>query len=52
MKLGITDHLISGIEAGAIMVFVTNPMWLIKTRLQLQVNGDVQSKQYRGLRGV
>ncbi|CAM9194312.1 unnamed protein product [Choristocarpus tenellus] len=29
-------HLGSGMVAGAAMVFVTNPVWMIKTRMQLQ----------------
>jgi solute carrier family 25 (mitochondrial folate transporter), member 32 len=29
-------HLLSAFEAGIIMVFLTNPLWLIKTRMQLQ----------------
>lgn len=29
-------HLFSAFEAGIIMVFLTNPLWLIKTRMQLQ----------------
>ncbi len=33
-------HLISAWEAGTICVFLTHPIWLIKTRFQLQVNVD------------
>jgi hypothetical protein len=29
------DHLVSAFEAGVIMVFVSNPLWLIKTRMQV-----------------
>jgi len=32
-------HLLSAFEAGIIMVFLTNPLWLIKTRMQLQPGG-------------
>ena len=35
-KLGVTDHLLSGVEAGVTLVFAFNPLWLIKTRLALQ----------------
>lgn len=35
-QLRTKDHLLSGIEAGAYMVFITNPLWLLKTRLQTQ----------------
>lgn len=30
------DHLSSGVEAGVILVFLFNPLWLIKTRMALQ----------------
>jgi solute carrier family 25 folate transporter 32 len=35
-KLGVFDHLTSGVEAGAILVCLFNPIWLVKTRLALQ----------------
>lgn len=35
-KLRVQDHLLAGIEAGCIMVVITNPLWVMKTRLQLQ----------------
>lgn len=35
-KLGVFDHLLSGIEAGSILVLLFNPVWLVKTRLALQ----------------
>ena len=43
-----TDHLLAGIEAGVILVFLTNPLWLIKTRLQLQGVGVDPTKRYKG----
>eukprot|EP00301_Raphidiophrys_heterophryoidea_P020866 c5453_g1_i2.p1 GENE.c5453_g1_i2~~c5453_g1_i2.p1 ORF type:complete len:311 (-),score=70.55 c5453_g1_i2:108-1040(-) len=43
-------HLMASVEAGAILVFLTNPIWLVKTRLQLQQRGvgDANS-HYRGM---
>ncbi len=35
-QLTSVHHLLSAFEAGVIMVFLTNPLWLIKTRMQLQ----------------
>lgn len=46
------DHLAAGFEAGVIMVMFTNPMWLIKTRLQLQgstAEGVAKHRQYSGI---
>ena len=37
-QLSTVDHLLSGVEAGVYMVFLTSPLWLIKTRLQIQHN--------------
>jgi len=46
-KLNSIDHLLAVVEAGAIMVFITNHLWLIKTRLQLQ-GKDPSVKKYSG----
>jgi solute carrier family 25 folate transporter 32 len=46
-KLGPFDHLVAGTQAGVVMVFLTNPIWLIKTRLQLQ-GSRPEAPQYRG----
>jgi hypothetical protein len=51
-KLDTSDHLLAGIEAGAIMVLVTNPLWLMKTRLQLQTDhGPTAKYHYKGFSG-
>ena len=34
--LNAAQHLAAGFQAGGIMVFMTNPLWLIKIRMQLQ----------------
>lgn len=33
------DHLVSAAEAGALVCLFTNPIWLVKTRMQLQTPG-------------
>ena len=48
VRLRAIDHLFAGVEAGAIMVFLTNPLWLIKTRLQIQGQHCGKLKQYNG----
>eukprot|EP00002_Diphylleia_rotans_P000666 TRINITY_DN10342_c0_g1_i1.p1 TRINITY_DN10342_c0_g1~~TRINITY_DN10342_c0_g1_i1.p1 ORF type:complete len:345 (+),score=65.21 TRINITY_DN10342_c0_g1_i1:121-1155(+) len=35
--LGVTDHFLSGCFAGLVTVFITNPIWVIKTRMQIDV---------------
>ncbi|VFQ92123.1 unnamed protein product [Cuscuta campestris] len=47
-KLNPSFHLAAAAEAGALVSFCTNPVWLIKTRLQLQ-NPLHQTRQYAGV---
>ncbi|KMT09479.1 hypothetical protein BVRB_6g129500 isoform B [Beta vulgaris subsp. vulgaris] len=47
-KLSPRFHLAAAAEAGALVSFCTNPVWLIKTRLQLQ-NPLHQTRQYAGV---
>ena len=47
-KLDTSDIILSGFEAGALMVCITNPIWLIKTRLQIQGNNP-HMRKYNGL---
>jgi len=48
-KLGTYDHLASGVEAGVVLVFVFNPVWVVKTRLALQGVDLQQKKKYSGM---
>ncbi|XP_074308925.1 folate transporter 1, chloroplastic isoform X1 [Silene latifolia] len=47
-KLSPGLHLAAAAEAGALVSFCTNPVWLIKTRLQLQTPLH-QTRQYSGV---
>mmetsp|Transcript_82082 Transcript_82082/g.162985 ORF Transcript_82082/g.162985 Transcript_82082/m.162985 type:complete len:337 (+) Transcript_82082:139-1149(+) len=52
VQLSSQHHLAASMGAGAVMVLLTNPIWLIKTRLQLQQRrlGTVAAADdYRGL---
>ncbi|CAN0919155.1 Folate transporter 1, chloroplastic [Linum grandiflorum] len=42
-------HLASAAEAGGLVCLCTNPIWLVKTRLQLQIHHHHQSRPYSGL---
>lgn len=49
-KLPAWAHMLCGTQAGVMTVLVTNPIWLIKTRLQLQVS-DVERKRLNLAKG-
>ena len=57
---GTMNHLISAAQAGAITSVITNPVWLCKTRLELQLrqqtgpptNGPATAIPYRGMMGT
>ncbi|CAN6440608.1 unnamed protein product [Victoria cruziana] len=46
-RLGPGLHLVSSAEAGVLVCLLTNPVWLVKTRLQLQTPLQ-QTRQYSG----
>ncbi|KAH8946844.1 hypothetical protein BDL97_11G008300 [Sphagnum fallax] len=46
--LGPTLHLLSAAEAGSIVCVLTNPVWLVKTRLQLQGPAHGTHQPYTG----
>lgn len=45
--LGPTMHMIAAAEAGILTLVMTNPIWVVKTRLCLQYGRDVQSAETR-----
>eukprot|EP01121_Diplochlamys_sp_Union-15-3_P005793 TRINITY_DN1612_c0_g1_i1.p1 TRINITY_DN1612_c0_g1~~TRINITY_DN1612_c0_g1_i1.p1 ORF type:complete len:203 (-),score=17.99 TRINITY_DN1612_c0_g1_i1:41-649(-) len=49
--MGLVQYLGSGIVSGMIVALVTNPIWVIKTRLQLQVKEKNQkvTTHYKGM---
>lgn len=47
-ELGPSLHLLSAAEAGSIVAVITNPVWVVKTRLQLQAPGHGGCKPYLG----
>lgn len=53
-ELGPVHHLGAGYVAGAVMVLATNPVWMIKTRMQLQDRNAKASgvRPYSGLIGM
>jgi len=47
---GAGAHALASMQAGAAMVFLTNPVWLVKTRLQLQRGGaGAGAQRYSGV---
>ncbi|CAG8703640.1 4943_t:CDS:2, partial [Cetraspora pellucida] len=62
-KLSAAQHLLASAEAGAITVFMTNPFWVVKTRMCVTnrkdpdaykglIDGLYQIAKYEGIRGL
>lgn len=50
VPLSPTAHLIIAAQAGTLSLAITNPIYVVKTRLCLQYNnGNLNSKQYAGM---
>mmetsp|Transcript_2763 Transcript_2763/g.7729 ORF Transcript_2763/g.7729 Transcript_2763/m.7729 type:complete len:365 (+) Transcript_2763:40-1134(+) len=53
ITLNSLDHFVLSCAAGGVMVLVTNPIWLVKTRMQLQMKKASEQhnvKPYHGMR--
>lgn len=48
MSLGPTMHMLAAAESGALTLLLTNPIWVVKTRLCLQYDA-AGSAEYRGM---
>ena len=54
-RLSSLEHMGAAMSAGGAVALITTPIWMIKTRLQLQVEGvevGEGKRQYRGLLGA
>lgn len=50
MPLGPTMHMIAAAQSGALTLMLTNPLWVVKTRLCLQYDSEGKgAQQYRGM---
>jgi len=53
VQLGIWNYMFAGIAGGAVIAIATNPIWVVKTRLQVQVKEKqtkaVPSTHYKGM---
>ncbi len=48
-RVSTADYLLCGVEAGVLTLAFTNPLWLIKTRLQIQTERALGPPPYRGI---
>lgn len=48
MPLGPTMHMLAAAESGALTLLLTNPIWVVKTRLCLQCDAS-NCTEYRGM---
>lgn len=52
LALGPAMHMLAAAEAGICTLVLTNPIWVVKTRLCLQLNNDAlpgDNKSYKGM---
>ncbi|XP_061395826.1 solute carrier family 25 member 32 [Musca vetustissima] len=50
LPLGPSMHMLAAAQSGALTLVLTNPIWVVKTRLCLQYGGaDGKSAEYRGM---
>lgn len=49
VPLGPAMHMLAAAEAGAFTLVFTNPLWVVKTRLCLQVAVDSKKVKYQGM---
>lgn len=47
--LGPTLHMLAAAEAGILTLVMTNPIWVVKTRLCLQYGGETPQTRYNGM---
>lgn len=47
--LGPGLHMLAAAEAGILSLVMTNPIWVVKTRLCLQYDDLTESKRYKGM---
>lgn len=49
LPLGPTMHMLAAAQSGALTLVLTNPIWVVKTRLCLQYGSEVKGSEYRGM---